>query len=222
VPFEVRNGVNDGEVQQGSLEVIKVKLMLLGSDDTPAALRMEMSSEADLFFHYVHSTDSDRFSSIQKDQKLMIDFTDYPGVLIKMLNLCIVEPHVHLGILSLSDDTARLDFVQNMEYKFIDLLHCNCNRSPDSVVQASITQRYNSMKHKMNSMHNRLQEIYSLIKIKNPSLLLQLQKASSAPNNNGAASGVLSPSSSTMGSTTGSNAASGGGPILRTSSSGKA
>ncbi len=171
----------DEGARQGTLELIKIKLLLQGSEDSPLAIRLEMSSEADLFFHYIHASDVERFAAVQKEQKLMVEFSDYPSVLIKMLNLCIVEPHIHLGILTLSDQVARLDFIQNMEYKFIELLHCMCVRSPDIIVQASITNRYNAMKQKMMTMQNRLQEIHSLIKIKNPSLLLQLQKVATGP-----------------------------------------
>lgn len=193
----MRNQAVDEEARQGTLELIKIKLLLQGAEDSPTAIRLEMSSEADLFFHYIHASDTERFPAVQKEQKLMVDFSDYPAVLIKMLNLCIVEPHIHLGILTLNDNTARLDFIQNMEYKFIELLHCMCARSPDNVVQASITNRYNAMKQKMVAMQNRLQDIHSLIKVKNPSLLLQLQKAVG----NGPAGTMRegAPSSSTMG-----------------------
>jgi hypothetical protein len=45
----------------------------------------------------------------------MVEFTDYPNVLIRMLNLCIREPQSHLGIfLMLKGKEARLDFIQNM------------------------------------------------------------------------------------------------------------
>jgi ABC-type transport system involved in Fe-S cluster assembly fused permease/ATPase subunit len=90
----------------------------------------------------------------------------------------------------LNDSEARLDFIQNMEYKFVELMYCSCIRSNDEVVQQHITYRYNSMKHKLSTMQSRLQEIHNLVKVKNPSLLLQLQKAS----------GVLAPQTHMSGS----------------------
>ena len=32
-------------------------------------------------------------SQVQEHQKLMVDFPEYPNVLIRMLNSCIKEPH---------------------------------------------------------------------------------------------------------------------------------
>lgn len=169
------------------MELIKVKLLILGPEDSPTAVRLELSSEADLFFHYMHIVDAKEFGKIQESQKLVVDFVDYAAILIRMLNNCIKEPHVHLAILTVyrDMDEARLDFIQNMEYKFVELMYCNCIRSPQDIVQHHISYRYNSMKQKLSLVQSRLQEITNLVKIKNPSLLLQLQKSSSMSNSNG-------------------------------------
>lgn len=179
--MEVRTQQGEERAKQGTLELIKVKILLLGPEDTPTAVRVETSSEADLFFHYTHITDEKAFGKIQEQQKLVVDFVDYPGVLIRMLNACIKEPHVHLAIFTMFNETdARLDFIQNMEYKFVELMYCSFSRSPDEVVQHHITYRYNAMKQKLSVVQGRLQEITNLVKIKNPSLLLQLQKSNAA------------------------------------------
>lgn len=183
VPFEVRNSnsADPNRQQGGTLELIRVKILTLGPDEAPTAIRMELSSEVDLFFHYMHAVDERAYSKIQDSQKLMVDMADYPSVLVRMLNACIKEPHINLGIFTmLSDTEARLDFIQNMEYKFVELMYCACVRSPEEIVQQHITFRYNSLKQKLSVMQSRLQEINNLVKIKNPSLLLQLQKTSSA------------------------------------------
>lgn len=179
VPFEVRTRFGEEPAKPGQLELIKVKLLLLGTDDAPAVVRLEMSSESDLFFHYMHIVDDREFRKIQDAQKLVVDFVDYPTILIRMLNSCIKEPHVNLAILTIFGETedARLDFIQNMEYKFVELMYAECKRSPDEIVQHHITYRYNAMKQKLSLVQSRLGEITNLVKIKNPSLLLQLQKA---------------------------------------------
>ena len=75
------------------------------------------------------------------------------------------------------DGKGRLDFIQNMEYKFIELLSCDVVASGEEIVRQHITYRYNSVKSKLALMQARLQDINSLVKVKNPSLLLQLQKS---------------------------------------------
>jgi hypothetical protein len=185
VPFEVRTKFGEEPARPGQLELIKVKILTMGPDDSPSVVRLEMSSESDLFFHYMHIVDEREFRNIQDTQKLVIDFIDYAGILIRMLNSCIKEPHFNLVIMTIFSDSedARLDFIQNMQYKFVELMYCECKRSPDEVVQHHITYRYNAMKQKLGVVQSRLQDITSLVKIKNPSLLLQLQKSTSGVNN---------------------------------------
>lgn len=193
VPFEVRTKFGEEPARPGQLELIKVKILTMGPEESPSVVRLEMSSESDLFFHYMHIVDDREFRNIQDAQKLVIDFIDYAGILIRMLNSCIKEPHVNLAILTIFSDSedARLDFIQNMQYKFVELMYCECKRSPDEVVQHHITYRYNAMKQKLSVVQSRLQDITSLVKIKNPSLLLQLQKATAG--GNGVAIGAPQP-----------------------------
>ncbi|RYG47997.1 hypothetical protein EON67_08020 [archaeon] len=61
-------------------------------------------------------------------------------------------------------------------FKFVELLSVNFGRSSDEVVRQQIAFRYNSVKSKLAVLQARLQDVVNLVKIKNPSLLLQLQK----------------------------------------------
>merc|ERR1719491_291332 len=178
-PFELRvHDADTGPQEVGTLEAIRCKILILGEDGSPAHCRIEMTSENDLFFHYTHSVDGHSFRSMQEHQKLMIDFPDYLTVVVKMLNNCIKEPHMYLAVFVMQrDGHARLDFIQNMEYKFVELLSCDFIASPEEVVRQQITFRYNSTKSRLALMQARLQDVNALVKVKNPSLLLQLQKA---------------------------------------------
>eukprot|EP00747_Dinoflagellata_sp_TGD_P167990 gnl/TRDRNA2_/TRDRNA2_193421_c0_seq1.p1 gnl/TRDRNA2_/TRDRNA2_193421_c0~~gnl/TRDRNA2_/TRDRNA2_193421_c0_seq1.p1 ORF type:complete len:253 (-),score=65.82 gnl/TRDRNA2_/TRDRNA2_193421_c0_seq1:59-817(-) len=177
-PFELRvQDAETGPQEVGTLEAIRCKILALGDEPSPQHCRIELTSENDLFFHYTHSVDEHGFRSMQEHQKLMIDFPDYVSVVIRMLNNCIKEPHSYLAVFVMQrDGHARLDFIQNMEYKFVELLSCDFVASPEEVVRQQITFRYNSVKSRLALMQARLQDINALVKIKNPSLLLQLQK----------------------------------------------
>ena len=95
-----------------------------------------------------------------------------------MANNCIKEPYSFLAVFIMcKDGSAKLDFIQNIEYKFIELLSCEFIASPEEVVRQNITYRYNSVKTKVHLMEARLKDVNNLVKVKNPSLLLQLQKA---------------------------------------------
>lgn len=77
------------------------------------SLKVELTSESDLFFHYTHIANEETFRAMQAEQvcvacvvlrlcacvfppctqKLMVDFADYANVLARSLNSAIKEPH---------------------------------------------------------------------------------------------------------------------------------
>ena len=179
VPFELRIQDSDtGPQEVGTLEAIKTKILVLGEDQNPEQIRVELSSENDLFFHYTHNIIEGSFTKLQEQQKLMIEYHDYSNILVKMLNSCIKEPHSFLAVFIMQKDgSARLDFIQNMEFKFVELLSWDFDASTEEIIRQQITYRYNAVKSKLAIMQARLQDINAIVKIKNPSLLLQLQKS---------------------------------------------
>eukprot|EP00913_Durusdinium_trenchii_P034607 g32377.t1 len=104
VPFELRVQDVDGLAmfdhgrpkEVGTLEAIRCKILALGDELNPKHCRFEVTSENDLFFHFTHSVDENNFRDMQEKQKLMIDFSDYVAVIIKMLNNCIKDT-THIG-----------------------------------------------------------------------------------------------------------------------------
>ena len=76
------------------------------------------------------------------------------------------------------DGLAKLDFIQNMEYKFIELLSIEFIAANEDTIRQNISFRYSLLKAKSTVLQNKLKDISSLLKLKNPSLLLQLQKGS--------------------------------------------
>eukprot|EP01026_Neomeris_dumetosa_P040384 TRINITY_DN3333_c0_g1_i1.p1 TRINITY_DN3333_c0_g1~~TRINITY_DN3333_c0_g1_i1.p1 ORF type:complete len:234 (+),score=32.84 TRINITY_DN3333_c0_g1_i1:79-780(+) len=178
VPIELRTADgHDIPSEVGALEAIRVKVIVSGDGSQLESLRVELSSEGNLFFHYAHEMDQQVFSQVQDAQKLMVEFVEYPAVLAKMLNACIKEPQSHLAVLvMMSDGEAHLDFIQNMEHKFVELLSCRFVASKEDVVRQHITFRYNAIKQRLAQMQARLADISAVVKVKNPGLLLSLQK----------------------------------------------
>lgn len=151
--------------------------MVKGNETSPEDIKVELACESDLFFLFVHKCDETGFKNVQEQQKLMVEFPDYTNVLIRMLNSCIKEPHSHIAVFVMKPDGhARLDFIQNMEYKFVELLSANFIQTPEEVVKRAITYRYNALKSRLKFMQTRLQEVNQIVKVKNPSLLLQVSE----------------------------------------------
>ena len=87
----------------------------------------------------------------------------------------IKEPHSFLSVFLMSrDGSAKLDFVQRNEFKFVELLSADFMASSEETIRNSITFRYKSAKSKFALMEARLKDVNQIVKAKNPSLLLQL------------------------------------------------
>lgn len=78
----------------GTMEAVRAKVLVKSEGSEIRDIKVELTSENDLFLHYVHIVDESSFSGIQEDQKLMIEFQDYASVLVRMLNSAIKEPDV--------------------------------------------------------------------------------------------------------------------------------
>lgn len=191
--LEMRLEQSEGVVaESGPLEPLRVKLLVLGEEECPAGVRIECTSENDLFFHYTHTVDEAGFLGIQEQQGLTIDFIDYVPVLIRMLNDCISSPTTTLGLFVLQrGGQAHLDFIQNLEYKFVELLSVSLIESDEDIIRKSITHRYQCVKSRLAIVQTRLTDFTALVKIKNPSLVMQMYRAGS-PSNNSAFGRTLS------------------------------
>jgi hypothetical protein len=70
----------------------------------------------------------------------MVDFGDYPTMLLRMLNQCIREPHIHLAVFVMQPSgEARLDFIQVSKCK------CNGGLQGEGACHSSESGTWNSV-----------------------------------------------------------------------------
>jgi len=106
----------------------------------------------------------------------MIDFKEYPDLILRMLNSCVRDPTHFVGLLVMQRGMkARLDFLENLDYKWIEHLSMPLDGASDSAVRENIVHRYNKMKAVMVTLQSRLADLAGLVKLRNPSLLVQFR-----------------------------------------------
>ena len=177
VPFELRLEDTDGPQEVASFESIGCKVLIAGEENNISQIRIELSCENDLFFHFTSDIDEETYKLMQENQKLTVNFGEFSNLLKRLFNICINEPQSYISVFIMQKEgTGRLDFIQNIEYKFIELLSVDFVNSPDDTVRKQIGFRYNALRTKMEMMQERIMAINNIIKIKNPSLLNQINK----------------------------------------------
>ena len=122
--------------------------------------------------------DEETFKLMQENQKLTASYRELISFLKKLLNNCINDPQTYIAVFIMQKEgSARLDFIQNIEYKYIELLSLDFVNSPDETIRKQINYKYNAVRTKLELVQNRIKAISNIVKVKNPSLLLQIQKA---------------------------------------------
>ena len=170
VPFELRLEDSNGPQEVASFEALRCKILLGGVENNPTQIRLELSCENDLFFHFTSDIDDETFKIMQESQKLTVNFPEFSNLVKRLFNNCINEPQSYIAVFIMQKEgTARLDFIQNIEYKFIELLSIDFVNSPDETVRKQISYRYNAIRTKLEIVQNRIQTISNIVKLKNPS-----------------------------------------------------
>eukprot|EP01071_Lankesteria_metandrocarpae_P003739 Lankesteria_metandrocarpae@DN3157_c0_g1_i1.p1 len=181
-PVELRFQESPSAPQEmGTVESVRFRVLARGEGTGSAHVRVELTSDSDLFFHYFHAVNHGSFNELQEQQKILSSFDDYPSLIGKMVNSCVKDPQSFLAVFIMDrNGEARLDFVQNLEYKFVELLSLEFLHTPEDSIRRCISFRHNLIKSQLCFMQARLQDVNAILRVKNPSLLMQLQKASQA------------------------------------------
>ncbi|EPY39737.1 hypothetical protein AGDE_04191 [Angomonas deanei] len=149
VPCELR-AMRAGESSAGSLEQMRIKVLTQGEERNLSSIRVEIITEADIFFHYTCIINDQGFVRLREDQNLVCEFAEFLMTLLKMLNRCIREPGRFIGALLLGDDgTGNLEFVENLEYKLVSVLVLPFRASPANVVREQAQYRYSAVRARL-------------------------------------------------------------------------
>ena len=141
--------------------------------------RVELTSENDIFFFYMHIVDRESFDIIKVDQKLNSDFIDYPGQCIKLFRECISnqdgsfwpEFTIHY------DGSGRLEIIKENSFRKYKVLLIDFSPMPDDMVKQSITYRFGSQRSKLNIVEGRVLDVMEIVRQRNPSQQLQIEKS---------------------------------------------
>ena len=89
VPVDVRHSGSPTSRASSAVEPLRIKILANGEGSAATSCKIELTSENDLFFHFVHVIDSSSYAAFQNRQRLSAPFIDYPTILMKTMNNCI-------------------------------------------------------------------------------------------------------------------------------------
>lgn len=178
-----------------------IAIMKIGEEQYPSSIRIELSSEKDIFFYYLSEFDMYSFKKMQETQKLGCAFGEFIATLRKLILTTkkgkdkeiinnnfdsiktlkekenIKSNHLYKLVLNCSDeDNIRLEFVKLLGHKEIVVLSINFLPISDDFKKRIIMFKFNYTRSKMIVYQDRLNFINNLLKTKNSALYEKAKK----------------------------------------------
>jgi hypothetical protein len=98
-------------------------------------------------------------------------------MLIKQIRLCIKETNNYTCVLFENKISEhRLDIIENLEYKRIVLLSLDFIELDEEMLKNYVIYRFTKIKMNKQIINKKLKDVLSLLKIKNPQVLIEIDK----------------------------------------------
>ena len=163
----------------GNIESLDLKIFIKGPSENPTNIKIILTSEEDLFFHYTHKNDVINFRDIQNKHKLLIKFKDYPKLLENFINNVKSVPNEYLALFYMDKQGyGRFDIIQNISHKFIELISCEFWVSTNEIIRKSIVDRFSHQKTALEKTEKEILFAENFLKHKAPGILVNIKKKS--------------------------------------------
>ena len=190
VPFEIR--IEDENLSGNDKSIFQSLLCKVFVTDETAEqtnIKIEIANDKDLFFYYSSEINPQLFEEIKKNQKLTCNFTNFSDLLIKYLDFCIKDTKAYLAVFNIkSDKKAKMELLENLEYKFGELINLDFVPASDDLIREQISYRYNSMRAVHEITQSRIEIINNVLKDYDPQLInevkTEINKANEESNDN--------------------------------------
>lgn len=185
IPFEIRyDDENLSEDKKIKSQSLLCKILITDEMIEQIYLKIEIASDIDLFFYYSIKIDLELFETIKKEQNLNCNFNDFSDLLIKYLDFCNSNQKQFVVILNVQKDrNANMQLIQNLDYKWVQLLNINFNPISEDLIRKQIIYRYNSLRAMNDITQNRINIINDVLKDFDPPLIKEVKDEISKNNN---------------------------------------
>lgn len=185
IPFEIRyDDENLSEDKKIKSQSLLCKILITDEMIEQIYLKIEIASDIDLFFYYSIKIDLELFETIKKEQNLNCNFNDFSDLLIKYLDFCNSDQKQFVVILNVQKDrNANMQLIQNLDYKWVQLLNINFNPISEDLIRKQIIYRYNSLRAMNDITQNRINIINDVLKDFDPPLIKEVKDEISKNNN---------------------------------------
>ena len=172
VPMDLKLENEEGQKDVCSFEPITCKILYQGKEKEPSKVRIELSCENDLFFHFTSDVNENVYKKMKEKQNLTTEFKDYIPLLIRLFDDCINQPQVYIAVFIMKKKgAARLEIVKGNEFKFLECFNIDFMNSSDETIKKQMIYRFSALKSKFEHNKKCVQIAGDVIMSTNPNLI---------------------------------------------------
>ena len=174
VPIDIKLESKEGRKDLASYELIRFKLLSdsANKEDGPKRVKLELTNENDLLFHYTNIIDEKTFLKMKQQQNLTIDFPEYCDLVQAICEDCIQFPDTYICVFIIQKEgISKLQFVKGSEFKFLELLILDFKCSSDEIIQKQMVYRFSLLKSQLDYNKKCIQTTGDVILKINPDVL---------------------------------------------------
>lgn len=139
-------------------------------------IRIELTSDTEMYFNFIFECNDWEFKRIKANQNFFIEFREYPQFILKNFQKLTTADNFVANFTIFSESEGKLDLIRKSEFKDDTIMQFEFTRAPQEQIKRSIQYRYDLMREQYKQYKMRYQSICEMIKQKNPSLAIQIQK----------------------------------------------
>lgn len=156
VPCEIRFPPSATDQPNKVVRGIDVKIVTQTEPGAalPMTARVELTNPDDFYMHYSFLMNYLGFDALKVHQNLSCNFEEFPQLLRKRFNEAVEDPSKYLFVFQFSGNgEGTLFFVQNMKYKYVELLSLPFVESTEDIIRESANFRHNLVRSKLQMLH---------------------------------------------------------------------
>lgn len=164
--------------KEEEVKLVRFKIIVIkNKDDELSQVNIEIMCDSDLFLFFESKFTEDVFEKVKQDQALTIKFEEFAGMVIESLTQNVVKPEeLEMTFTeSESGDKGLLEFKQKLKFKSVQIFALEFTPVSNEYLKEQIQYRFNFAKAALKSAKTDLNDLYSMLKIKNPNVLKQMR-----------------------------------------------
>lgn len=162
------------ERQEAESRLVHLRVLIKKDGWALSEVRFEMFDDADLFFFIEATITGDDFEKLKKEDQLLLEFSEFPGEVIRMLEDSMNssdESSVKFIVEDEDEGSGVLQFDQILEIRSVEIFHIKFERSEPLFIQTQAQFRYSTLAFNVARQKAMCVELNKQMHAKNPVLL---------------------------------------------------